>query len=425
MRKLLSTLLAIAMLAGMLLPVAALGETNEPITIQFWNGWSGSDGDVLIEMVDRFNETNPYNITIEMDINSEFLNKIAAEFAADSGPQLILGANNFKDLYVGYLLPLNEIFEKTALKQEDFIAGYVDSCSTDGEIFVLPFQVTARYMYWNKDLFAAAGLDPEVPPASYAEWSEMAAKITNEDANVYGSGLSYTATVTNAAIMQRMGGNFVDYDDNGEFVPLFEGNEGFVKFGNWMKELIDSGNNPMETDTTSMFKAGQIGIMADGAWTNSALQEIGLNYGVGLLPYDDAGKVLPTSVSGFAITKYTTEAEVMACYRFLEWWYNGDENTDVSGALRWSLDCGYPTYYLPVANDPRYQASELLAAMTNTDNEVDTTFWAPSAFAQTFTLSSEVIQPFIDKVVISGEDPLSVLNECQSAAQAIIDAAKK
>ena len=103
------------MLAGMLLPVAALGETNEPIAIQFWNGWSGSDGDVLIEMVDRFNETNPYNLTIEMDINSEFPNKIAAEFAADSGPQLILGANNFKDLYVGYLLPLNEIFAISTL----------------------------------------------------------------------------------------------------------------------------------------------------------------------------------------------------------------------------------------------------------------------------------------------------------------------
>ena len=69
-----------------------------------------------------------------------------------------------------------------------------------------PFQCTGRYMYWNKDLFEAAGLDPDTPPASYEEWTEMASKITDADKNVYGSGVSYTDVSSNLQVMQRFGG---------------------------------------------------------------------------------------------------------------------------------------------------------------------------------------------------------------------------
>ena len=51
---------------------------SDPITISFWNGWTGADGEILTEYVEEFNEVNPYGITIEMDINPEFLTKISA-----------------------------------------------------------------------------------------------------------------------------------------------------------------------------------------------------------------------------------------------------------------------------------------------------------------------------------------------------------
>lgn len=421
MKKLVGMFLALTMLLSLACPVASLAE-NEPVTVQFWNGWTGSDGDVLMEMVDQFNETNPYNITIEMDINAQFQEKIAGAFANKTAPALILAANNYKDIYAGQLQPMDDLFEQTSLKREDFIAGYMDSCSTNGALYVLPFQVTARYLYWNKDLFAAAGLDPEAPPTSFAQWTEMAAKITNPDANVYGSGLSYNNAVTNLAIMQRMGGLFVDYDAENKLAPRLEGNAGYIKFLNWMKDLIDSGNNPMETDTGSMFKAGLIGITTDGAWLNAGLGEVPFQYGVALMPYDDAGKCMPTSCSGFAVTMTATDAEKLAAYRFIEWWFNGDANTETTGALRWSLDCGFPGFYKPAIADARYQASERLSAMTSSDDEVDTTFMAPSEFAQTFLMCNEVLEVAIESVVVNGVSPEEALATAQAAAQTIVDA---
>ena len=96
-------------------------ETYEPITVKFWNGWTGGDGEVLMDMVDEFNDTNPYNITIEMDINSDFQNKIAASFAADEGPDMIIGVHTYKFTYSDYLIDMNEVFDKTSLEKSDWV----------------------------------------------------------------------------------------------------------------------------------------------------------------------------------------------------------------------------------------------------------------------------------------------------------------
>lgn len=71
------------------------GTEAEPITIQFWNGWTGADGEILTKYVEEFNSSNPYGITIEMDINPEFLTKIAAAFAGDQGPDFVLAPSVF------------------------------------------------------------------------------------------------------------------------------------------------------------------------------------------------------------------------------------------------------------------------------------------------------------------------------------------
>ena len=413
-------MMALVLTLALLLSTVSFAAADDPIIVSFWNGWTGSDGDVLIELVDEFNRTNPYNIRVEMDINAEFQTKIAASFAADEGPVMILGAHSYKDTYPDYLIDMNEIFEKTALKKEDFVQGYVDLCSKDGVLYVVPFQVTGRYMYWNKDLFEAAGLDPDVPPATYEEWAEMAAKITNEDANVYGSGISYNAIYTNLQLIQRMGGLFVTLDDEGKLQANFGGNEGYAKFLTWFKGMTDSGDNPIEADTSSMFQAGQIGIMPDGAWQSAGADAAGINYGVSQLPYGDAGPMNPCSVSGFSVTKYANEEEKMAAFRFIEWWHNGFEDTETTGALTWSLRCGFPGYYLPAINDERYQASEKLAMMTCTDNEASTTYMAPDEFKFTFQLASEVIEVMVEDVLVGGMDVQEALTKAQAGAEALL-----
>ena len=114
--KMMAIVLAAASLSGAGMNAMA-EESYEPVTIKFWNGWTGNDGEVLMDMVDEFNDENPYNITIEMDINSDFQNKIAASFAADEGPDMIIGVHTYKFTYSDYLIDMNEVFDKTSLEK--------------------------------------------------------------------------------------------------------------------------------------------------------------------------------------------------------------------------------------------------------------------------------------------------------------------
>lgn len=395
-------------------------ESYEPITISFWNGWTGNDGDVLLDLVEEFNKENPYNITVEMDINSEFQEKFAAACAANKGPDMILGANNYKFLFQDYLIDMNEVFNSTSLKNEDFVTSFMEACSLDGSLYVLPFQITGRYMYWNKDLFAAAGLDPEAPPTTYEEWAEYASLITDESKNIYGSGLQYNNVFNNLQIVQRFGGIFVSEDGNGSFKANFDGNAGYEKFLNWFKGMVDNGSNPIESDTESMMKAGQIGITNSGGYLNAGLIETGINYGVTQLPIGDAGEMNPCSVSGFSVTTFASEEARKACLRFVEWWYEGYENTETTGVLRWSLDCGYPTFYTPIMNDERYLASDILSAMTVNDPTIDSTYMAASSFKNTFSLAFEAINPMIESVITGNVDVKEALKTAQNTAESII-----
>lgn len=420
--KMMAIVLAAASLSGAGMNAMA-EESYEPVTVKFWNGWSGNDGEVLMDMVDEFNDENPYNITIEMDINSDFQNKIAASFAADEGPDMIIGVHTYKFTYPDYLIDMNEVFDKTSLEKGDWVQSMMDTCSLDDKTYILPFQCTGRYMYWNKDLFEAAGLDPDTPPASYEEWAEMASKITDADKNVYGSGVSYTDVSSNLQVMQRFGGQYLSLTDDGGYSPNFEGNAGYKKFLEWFKGMMDSGDNPMESDTSAMMTAGQVGIMCSGAWLNQGLQEVGLNYGVSVLPYGDAGAMNPCTVAGFAVTKYASEEAKEACFRFIEWWYKGFEDTDTTAVEHWSLDLGYPSVYTPVTQDERYKTSELLMAMT-ADPDVDTTYMAPSSFPEPFLLANEVIDPLIQSVIAQGADIDEALTKAQSDAAAVIEKIK-
>ena len=99
------------------------GDENAPVTIRFWNGWTGPDGDKLTELVNQYNEKNTDNVTIEMDI-MEFASlgeKMTTSLASDTNPELHLGFANGEYSYDGSYIPIDDIFEKTILDKDDFV----------------------------------------------------------------------------------------------------------------------------------------------------------------------------------------------------------------------------------------------------------------------------------------------------------------
>ena len=344
-------------------------EASAPITIDFWNSWTGSDGDTLVELVNKFNEENPWQITVNMDIISSFAEKLSTSLPTGDASPLILMGNGDRFKYQEYLLPINDVWTNTTLKEEDFNANSLDTGRIGEDLYSLPFQNSLYYMYWNKDLFEKAGLDPETPPQNFEEWTQMAAKITDPDSNVYGSGLFMAYGNQEMCLMQQKGGLAVEQQSDGKYKVNIEGNEGYKEYLEWMKALYTNGDNPQENEIDSMFKAGQIGIMVNGPWLAPGADESGVNFGMckifGQEPLGD--------VAGFFITSSATDEEKLACERFLQWWYQGNEGCAVedTAVSTWSLKLGFPTTYVPTGECESYKSNERRAGLNLDDNSKD------------------------------------------------------
>lgn len=146
-------------------------------TITFWNSFTGADGDMLVKMVDKYNKENKDGITVKMDISSDLDSQLSTAFAANEGPTMILSSSAYRFTYGDYLQDVSDVFDKTNLDKDDFIQSYLDYCSDDESMYFVPFQVVGYYMYWNKDLFKDAGLDPDTPPATWMNGRKMQLRL--------------------------------------------------------------------------------------------------------------------------------------------------------------------------------------------------------------------------------------------------------
>ena len=70
-------------------PVEGSGDAGPPVTIQYWNGFTGGDGPYMRDMVDEFNETHQ-NITVESNTLgwTDFYQRIVAAVHAGQGPDV-------------------------------------------------------------------------------------------------------------------------------------------------------------------------------------------------------------------------------------------------------------------------------------------------------------------------------------------------
>lgn len=393
-------------------------DNSKGTTISFWNSFTGSDGDMLVKLVDRYNKENEDGITVEMDISSDFDSQLSTAFAAGTGPTMMLSSSAYRFTYGDYMQDISDVFDKTDLNKDDFIQSYLDYCSEGDALYFVPFQVVGYYMYWNKDLFQAAGLDPETPPATWEEWQKDAEKITDESKNVYGSGISYDYPYQIAHMMQRQGGLAVT-DDNGKWKANFAGNSGYADFLNMYKTMVDQGDNPLEADTDSMVSAGQIGITVGGPWVTAGLDTAGINYGIGLIPQGAAGDMNSVEVLGFSVTTAASEEEKEAAYKFIEWW-NSEDKDGSSPALEWSVANGFPAYTYSVQEKDAYKESEKLSVMSSANPDAPTDFIVDSSFPGINDILNDVLPEMINSVAFGDASVEEALEKAQTTADKIV-----
>lgn len=387
---------------------------GEAVTIQFWNAFTGTDGDVLREIVDKYNETNDKNITIEMDImpGSSLEEKLPAAVATKTAPALIIRGNFDTATYAenGVLVPMDDFYETSGMSESDFSQASVDALKYDEKQYMIPMQVHSTFLYWNKDLFEAAGLDPETPPATWEEAAEFAEKITDSSKKIYGIGFPVSGAPCYFNAMFKSNGGDVFNEEGTASVLDSEAN---LKTLEYIQNLEKSGSAPVGStgaDTDNLMLAGQLGIYAGGPWLITGLKENDINFGVTGMPAGDEGAKGVIEVQGFGVTSSASEAEKAAAYDFIAYW-----NTPEVGK-EWSLRNGYPPYLTALNDDADIKDDEIVSALSSIS---DFGFSFAPGVKVVKQANNEILFPLIENVV-AGNDPQTELSKASNAIDELL-----
>jgi sn-glycerol 3-phosphate transport system substrate-binding protein len=255
---------------------------------------------------------------------------------------VVLSTDMFTLIDEDAIVPIDG-FVKTAEDRawmNGFFKAFMLNSQTGGKTWGIPFQRSTVVLYWNKEMFKAAGLDPDKPPANWAEMAEMAKKLTRKDGgNVtqYGvqipsSGFPYWLfqglAIQNGVALANDTGNAVRFDDPAVIEALQYWVD-LAKQGVHPPGIVEWGTTPKD-----FFERKVAMIWTTTGNLTNVRNNAKFDFGVAMLP---AGKRRgsPTGGGNFYIFKKATPAQQEAAFRFARWM------TQPERAAKWSMDTGY------------------------------------------------------------------------------------
>src|SRR5690625_4816599 len=150
---------------------------------------SGDKGEALEAIVDKFNEDSD-DIHIEAIYQGSYddsLTKLRAVGGSDEAPAIVqvfeIGTKYMSES--GFITPMQEFIDDEDFDTSNLEENILSYYEIDGDLYSMPFNTSNAVMFYNKDMFERAGLDPEDPPSSYTEMTEAAQKIKDEE-DAYG-----------------------------------------------------------------------------------------------------------------------------------------------------------------------------------------------------------------------------------------------
>ncbi len=151
---------------------------NVEAEFDFWYALTGTFRDRTEELVDNFMEEYPHVSVdkVHRATYSEALTTAIAAYRGGNPPGVTqiyeVGTQTLLDS--GAIVP---VFELMDIDYDDFISPLYEYYSVEGEMYSLPFNSSTPVLYYNKDAFEEAGLDPEDPPQTFAEIEEYGRQL--------------------------------------------------------------------------------------------------------------------------------------------------------------------------------------------------------------------------------------------------------
>ena len=385
-------------------PAAGISGEEEKTVITYWNGFTGPDGPVLQELIKEYNETNTANVEVVVDIMpwDVLFQRLATVLPVQEGPDIIAFATENIGTYVrpGALAAVDDIFASGQIDSALIPPALNENLKFNGSYYGVPMNMATLLLYYNKDIFALAGLDPESPPTTWNALEEYALRITQiPDQDLYGFGLAVKETIPMWPIM--LWGNGGDYIEDGRSVFNSDANvETITHWANLIKENQIAPAVLTGAEIDKLFESQRLGMYFCGPWATGGFANAGVNFGIAPVPAGPARSV--TLGTGVAMVMTASSREQEAVYDFFSWWNTADVQ------VQWSLGSGFPLARTDAIDDPRLQQNQYVVDFSSVTGDAEFYLQQLTNFSQ---IDTQVIIPALESILLTNADVREALDQ--------------
>lgn len=311
-------------------PAEVGDRTTVLVWAQIFEDWNNQYTE---DMTARFNEENEeYYINLQFVPGDAWDEKLKAAQAAGTAPDAYM-INYNKILHAasqGLLMPLNDYISQEAF--DDLHDNIKEMVSYDGKYYAYPWLVEpSMVLYYNKEMFEAAGLDPNSPPTTWAELVEYGKKLTNND--TFGLAIPGNTTELSWSTwgMQLGAAGHPPITDDWSAANVQD--QGYIDFINLFKTLYDEGIVPAQAlsgySDLQPYADGGVAMAIAGSWAIPALYndftEMVEKTGVAVMPTRDGNQQVTTAtLGGWTYVVDAKARQPEGAGTFIEWMLGGD-----------------------------------------------------------------------------------------------------
>jgi sn-glycerol 3-phosphate transport system substrate-binding protein len=295
--------------------------TAGKVAVVFWSSWGGKNGEGVQKLVDDFNASQA-EIAVENQFQGSYeetSQKLAAAMAARQTPDMVsLSEVTWNRFYLNQSLQaLDDYFTKASFNPTEYVDPLIKEGTRQGKIWWVPFARSTPIFYYNRDLFAKAGLEDRGPKT----WDElrgwgaelMKAGGENTKAFAFTTAKNYNAWHFQGNVWQWKGA----YSDKDLNALIDEPNA--IAAGEWLRTFVHEDKLGYMTDDQSLDFIN--GLCAMTTQSTGSLGSIATSakfqVGTAFLPEKEQFGC-PTGGAGLAIMAAAQEEQKLAAMEFLK-----------------------------------------------------------------------------------------------------------
>ena len=405
MKKVLAAALSLACASTLFTATAVTASAADKKEVVIWDYFeTDAQKQMMKSLIDEFNASqDEYEASHVYVPFADYEKQLTLGIASGELPDLVIldGCGMASFIQLGLFGDISD----ADINWDEYMEGPMESTMLDGKHYGIPFATNCTALFYNKDLFDAAGIDYPDENTTWDEFHEMAKALTKDGVSGFGNAATNTDEGTFQCLqwLYTAGGSYTDIEDGVDAYKLMQE---MIEDGSWTKECV----NWTQSDVNNNFMAGNLAMQQNGPWQIPGIEANApdLNYGVTVLPKKDADSEQATSILGGENMGVVNKDDTSGAEAFMKYYDQTDVMVDAMkqyGSYPPKTEAAKDSYW---TDDPIQKAF-----LTQIDTSIPR---GPSAAWPSY---SSAIQTGFQEVMTSAKTPEQAAKDTQAAVDAV------